>query len=360
MAVDVPELPVVEGLPFVCHWVDDGDLSTLRLDNGELSLVLLPGVGGRLVSLRGRRRGEPADAGAELLWRNPDYLDADLRPVRPRSTWAPLDGGMGSWANVGGSKTWPAPQGWSGPDEWPGPPDAVLDAGPWSTRAEAVGDTVVVTLTSPDDARTGLRVERAFRLPATGTRLHQRTTFTNVAAVPVRWAPWEVCQVDTASGAGLPLDRARVEVEVEPGEGTDAVPAAPLDMVRLVGEVESLGPFPGPTGGSRSAWHLPVADVVGKVGFTEASGRLAYVRPDGAGLELLFTPVPGATYPDGGARAELWFQCPLAEPLGGPGGLHPTAHLVELEVLAPLVAIDPGASVTQDLVWQVTPAGERA
>lgn len=338
--VTVVPLPPVERLPVPCHWVDDGDLATLRLDNGELSIVLLPGVGGRLMSVRARHRGAPADEAVELLWRNPDYIDADLRPVRPRSTWAPLDGGMGSWANLGGSKTWPAPQGWSGPDEWPGPPDAVLDAGMWSTRVEVVGDAVCVTLTSPDDARTGLRVERAFWLPATGTRLHQRTTFTNVSGAPVRWAPWEVCQVDTATGAGRPLESARVEVDVDG-------PAPPVEIVQLVGRVTAQGPVDG-------TWRLPVADVVGKLGFTAASGRLAYRRPDGAALELLFRPVAGAPYPDGGSRAELWFQCPLPEPLDGPGSLHPTAHLVELEVLAPLVQISPGASVTQELAWQVT------
>ncbi|WP_225753494.1 DUF4380 domain-containing protein [Actinotalea sp. Marseille-Q4924] len=340
-----------------CHWVDDGDLSTLRLDNGELSIVLLPGVGGRLMSLRARERGARATAADELLWRNPEYLDADLRPVRPRSTWAPLDGGMGSWANLGGSKTWPAPQGWSGPDEWPGPPDAVLDAGRWSTRVSVVGDAVAVTLTSPEDRRTGLRVERAFWLASAGTLLRQRTTFTNVSATTVRWAPWEVCQVDTATGAGLPLEEARVEVDVEadveagrPHAGQPAT--APLEIVQLVGRVEAQGPVAG-------AWRLPIADVVGKLGFTDASGRLAYLRPDGAALELLFSPVRGATYPDGGARAELWFQCPQPEPLDGPGSLHPTAHLVELEVLAPLVPIAAGASVTQELLWSVTPADPR-
>nr|WP_297425249.1 hypothetical protein [uncultured Actinotalea sp.] len=345
--VEVPVLPPPGRLPVACHWVDDGDLSTLRLDNGELSLVLLPGVGGRLMSLRARRRGQPAGTGVEMLWRNPDYLDEDVRPVRPRSTWAPLDGGMGSWANLGGAKTWPAPQGWSGPDEWPGPPDAVLDAGRWSARVEEVGDTVAVTLTSPDDPRTGLRVERSFWLPAAGTRLHQRTSFTNVSDRPVRWAPWEVCQVDTAAGAGEPLERARVEVDVVPdGPGRAA---DPVEMVRLVGRVQAQGPVEG-------TWLLPVEDVVGKLGFTDAAGRLAYVRPDGAALELSFTPVVGAPYPDGGARAELWFQCPLPEPLEGPGSLHPTAYLVELEVLSPLVDIAPGASVAQELVWDVTPA----
>ncbi|MBC7291390.1 MAG: hypothetical protein H5T83_08665 [Actinotalea sp.] len=348
--IEVPVLPSTEGAPVACHWVDDGDLSTLRLDNGELSVVLLPGVGGRLMSLRARHRGEPVGAGAEMLWRNPEYLDDDLRPVRPRSTWAPLDGGMGSWANLGGGKTWPAPQGWSGPDEWPGPPDAVLDAGVWSTRTDQVGDDLAVVLTSPDDARTGLRVERAFWFPAAGTRLRQRTTFTNVSASTVRWSPWEVCQVDTATGAGRPLDQARVEVDIAPdgwGAPGGPAPATPLDMARLVGRVEPQGPVDG-------TWHLPVADVVGKVGFTDASGRLAFRRPDGAAVELFFTPVAGAPYPDGGARAELWFQCPLPEPLEGPGSLHPTAYLVELEVLAPLVDIAPGASVTQELLWQVT------
>ncbi len=45
------------------------------LSRGDLRLGLAPLLGGRLLSVRYR--------GAELLWRNPELLDDDLRPADP-------------------------------------------------------------------------------------------------------------------------------------------------------------------------------------------------------------------------------------------------------------------------------------
>ena len=296
------------------------------VDNGDVRLAFLPTVGGRLISVR--------CGGAELLWRNPEYLDDALATVRPRATWPPLDGGMGSWPNLGGSKTWPAPQGWSGPGEWPGPPDGVLDSGEWAVEAaHAPGGALVVRLTSPDDPRTGLRVTRAFTVPARGRSFAQRTTFTNVCDRPVRWAVWEVAQVDTASGGELWVDVA----------GT----AEPVDLVDAFGRV-GVGPV---DGGRR---RVTIEDVVGKVGFTDATGALSFRRPDGAGLDWRLD-VPDGVYPDGGCQVEIWMQYPTPKPLEGPGSLHPTARLLELEALTPLTDLAPGASVRQQIEWTAVP-----
>ncbi len=308
-----------------------GALPVHVVDNGDLRLAFLPSVGGRLISVR--------CGGTELLWRNPAYLDDALATVRPRATWPPLDGGMGSWPNVGGAKTWPAPQGWSGPDEWPGPPDGVLDSGVWAleSRWDAATGALVVRLTSPDDDRTGLRVTRAFSVPARGCTFKQRTTFTNVSERPVRWAVWEVAQVDTSAGGKVWVDVA----------GT----AEPVDLVDAFGRV---GVDPA-EGGRR---RVPVDDVVGKVGFTDATGALSFRRPDGAGLDWRFD-VPAGDYPDGGCQVEIWMQYPTPEPLEGPGSLHPTARLLELEALTPLTALDPGASVQQEIAWRAVPPAGR-
>ncbi|HWS57580.1 MAG TPA: hypothetical protein VN257_03505 [Actinotalea sp.] len=309
------------------------------LDNGDLRLAFLPTVGGRLISVR--------CGGVELLWRNPGYLDDALRTIRPRSTWAPLDGTMGSWANVGGSKTWPAPQGWTGPHEWPGPPDDVLDSGPWALTWSSHDDGgVTVTMTSPDDPRTGPRAVRAFEVPAAGTRFRHRSTFTNVVDRPVRWSVWEVCQVDTAlfaaGGTGTSVLTHPDDVGVFVGVTGRA---EPVRIVDLVGAME-VGEA---TGGVR---HVPVRPVVAKVGFVDASGTLELRRPDGAGIVWQFD-VPTGTYPDGGCQVELWMQHPLPEPLPGPGALHPDAHLVELEVLTPIRNLEPGDEVTLEIVWDV-------
>ena len=58
--------------------------------------------------------------------------------------------------------------------------------------------------------------------------------------------------------------------------------------------------------------HVPVQDVVGKLGFVSAVGWLAFRAEDGMTLVQQFTPEPDAVYPDGGARAEIWLQYRIA------------------------------------------------
>jgi len=291
--------------------------------------VFWPGCGGRLISL--------AVDGVELLWRSPDFLDRDLQLVRPRSEWSVLDETMGSWSNVGGSKTWPAPQGWSGEGEWPGPPDPVLDSGVWAVVVDqADPDLTVVTMTSPVDQRSGLVVTRCFELPHTGLEFRQRNTFTNAGDRPIRWSIWEVCQVDTSTC------RDGGDIEVEVGDAT-----APMVQLEAVGAV----PLGEVQGGVR---RIPVTEAVGKLGFPNATGRVGLTRPDGAAVSVCFEPSPQETYPDGGCRVELWLQCPIAEPLERLAGLHPKAWLAELEVLGPLLTIAPGETTEQLLGWRLS------
>jgi hypothetical protein len=295
----------------------------------DLELVFWPDCGGRLISLRA--------LGVDFLWRNPAYLDPDLQLVWPREAWVPLDGSMGSWANVGGSKTWPAPQGWAGRGEWPGPPDDRLDSGSWVLAREddpATGE-VHLSMTSPEDDRTGLRITREFWVPRQGTAFRQRNTFTNVSDEPVRWSIWEVCQVDTEHCSG-----GSVRV------GTDHS-AAPVRLLTVVGE-PSLGTVAG------DDLVIPLEDVVGKLGIPSATRHVTLARPEGRNLEIGFTVDADADYPDGGSRAELWLQFPIPEPLPEFGGLHPRARLVELEVLSPLRDLGPGESAALDLSWRAT------
>lgn len=303
------------------------DLDVVRLANGELSLAFLPQVGGRLISL--------VSGGAEILWRNPRYLDGRLRPRTPRARWPRPDGSMGSWANLGGSKTWPAPQGWSGHGEWPGPPDEVLDSGTYRARTsvDAAG-AAHLTLTSAVDPVTGLQITRRFTLPATGTAFFQTNSLTNRSAEPVTWSIWEVAQVDTgqpAAGAG-----GRIVVETV-GDGE------PLRMIEAVGRLRYT---------KRSATiDVPVQPTVGKLGFPTAGGTLRWLRGDGVQLTMSTRRRPGAAYPDGGCPAEIWLQYPTPEPLADFAGLHPDAHLAELELLSPLEVIPPGGTTNMDIHW---------
>ena len=307
-----------------------GDMDVVTAGNDELQIAFLPQVGGRLISLRLN--------GDEVLWRNPAYLSDDLSPVVARGTWPCPDGTMASWANVGGNKTWPAPQGWSGAHEWPGPPDEILDAGPYAVEATVdEGGAAHVTLTSAPDPGTGLRISRAFTLPASGATLSQVSTFINDSPAPVRWSVWEVTQIDTRPRQNS-TDAGTFRVEV-------TRPASPLCLLGLVG-----------TAYSRSApgyVEVPVQETVGKMGFPNATGRVTWLRGDGLRLEQTTVRDGEAVYPDEGCAVELWLQYPLPEPLASLGGLHPDAHLVEMELLSPFFEIPQGGRSSLEVQWRL-------
>lgn len=267
------------------------------LERGDLRLGLVPELGGRLLSVRYR--------GTELLWRNAELLDDDLR-----GEYAPNSGRMGDWVNYGGDKTWPAPQGWDGPDQWPGPPDPVLDSGPFTAVAD--GDTV--TMTSAPDPRTGLRFTRAITILDDGYEL--RLEAANVSPRPVRWALWNVTQLPGGGPVTAGLRRPDV-VALVAGTGT---PEYTVDGDRLV---------------------VPAQDVVGKLGVPGTAGWVTY-----GPLTLSFDVDPAGEYPDEGSPLEIWLEHPLPEPLASLGDLDPPARIVELEVLGPLTSLEPGATTS--------------
>lgn len=304
------------------------DLDVVVVSNDEIRLGFLPQLGGRLGSCHFR--------GTEVLWRNPDLLDDDLAPRRPLRSWPSPDGTMASWTNPGGNKTWPAPQGWQTVDEWHGPPDPVLDSGPYtltSTLDEAGAATV--ELVSAIDPVTGIKIIRRFVLPATGTTFEQVSTFRNCSSRPVTWAVWDVTQVDTAAE-----------------HGADGVVS--VESVGEPGAVEHLFALDGLVSYDRGprSWTIPSQDVVGKLGFPGATGKLEYRRRDGVTLELATTRQSGA-YPDGGCPVELWLQHPLPGVVPELGGLRVSAHLIELEVLSPLHRMRPGETTTLETSWRL-------
>ncbi|PJJ62297.1 hypothetical protein [Compostimonas suwonensis] len=316
---------------------DAGGLALLVVDTGAVRAVFVPSVGGRLLSLTA--------GGAEFLWRNERYLDAGIAPRVPLAGWPQAGAGMGSWLNLGGAKIWPAPQGQGGPGEWDGPPDPVLDGGPWSCTVSGDDRAVTVVLTSADDSRSGLRMSRAFRFTAGSAQFEETVSFTAALGRAVRWAIWEVVQIDTAAAVGSTDPRVGIFVR-----DTGAIP--PLSLLPASRGRATVAVTERPGG---RAYRIPVTEVVDKLGFPSATGELSYRRPDGGELILSFDVDGNAEYPDGGSRAEIWMQHPLPEPIAELGGLHPDSHLVELEALGPLRALPPGESSTLTVRWTVVP-----
>ncbi len=303
----------------------DPDTPLYGVSTERLELVFLPTAGGRLISLR-------VD-GRELLWRNPQFFDDDVRLRVPRAEWSPIDGTFASWSNLGGSKVWPAPQGWGGENEWPGPPDEVLDAGAWTLRESRDGEFIRIELVSPDDPRTGLRITRIFSIPEHGTWMHERIVFRATGARAVTWAPWEVCQIDTRGSVGV-------------ADSVIRVATAGAEPVRLGTWWNEIS-----VDVTDTQVVIPVQDVVAKLGFADATGSIDWTTADGARLALQFTPEPGETYPDGGSRVEVWMQAPMEHPVPALSGLHPDAYVAELEVLGPLRTLHPGDTTSLEITW---------
>ncbi|GLZ12219.1 hypothetical protein Acsp04_24540 [Actinomadura sp. NBRC 104425] len=299
---------------------ESGPYEVVWLDNGHLRLGVVPRLGGRLLSL--------VHEGAELLWRNPELLDDRLHPVgghRP----APTSGPMANWANYGGDKTWPAPQGWLSPREWAGPPDPVLDSGPYTAAVREWENGAAVTLESGHDPRTGLRIRREIRLDAGRASYELRLTAVNESSAPVRWALWNVTQYP---GGGV----ARVEVAAGSADPVElAVGTAAPAWMRAGADAAD----------GTELLEIPAQDVVGKLGFPGATGRLTYAR-DGRLLTTEWDVPADAEYPDGGSRAEVWMEHPLDRPLEHLGGLNPPARIVECEALGPWTRLDPGAGTS--------------
>jgi hypothetical protein len=309
-------------------------VEVFKLMNELIQLRAVPTLGGRLMSLRVGER--------EFFYRNRALLDGDLHPVIPLNLLPPADETLGSWHNFGGDKTWPAPQGWETQEQWHGPPDVILDAGPYSASYNAQAEQITLTMQSMPDWRTGLRITRSIQLVAglPGFKLVQ--TFENVVDRQISWALWDVAQLDAQSIIGC----ASLPVGMYVGIERDS-PLPVRELFSVTGNVswERL---------TANVIHVPVQDVVGKLGFVSAVGWLAFRAEDGMTLVQQFTPEPDAVYPDGGARAEIWLQYPVEKPLVELGNYRPLAHVIESEVLGPLTRLAPGGKSQLTVNWRVT------
>jgi len=305
-------------------------LDFVLLANDVLELTFLPAHGGRLISLK--------HTGQEFLWVNPGYLDKDLQSNRTFASWPEPDSTMGSWVNLGGSKTWPAPQGWSSSSEWPGPPDAILDSGPYSeVHSVDSSGKMHLKMTSGEDHRTGIQITRSFEVPSTGANFTQNNIFRNHSPKTRNWSIWEVCQVATRQPHFFNRE-GFFQVNFKHAK-------EPLILFKVLGEIQYVI--------LENDVKVPVQNVIGKIGFTNSSGVLTWNRPDGISLKMEFTPSATETYPDGGCAVELWLQYPLDRPLEMFDGLHPDAHLAEMEILSSLQEIEPNEEISLEILWSI-------
>ena len=311
---------------------------SFKLSNGLITLHVVPDIGGRVIQF------ELADH--PFFFVNGDLAGKVFPPEEN-------GGGKGGWKNYGGSKLWPAPQGWQRDDQWPGPPDPVLDGGKYIGQIlDTNAEHVAVAVTSPPDERTGIQFTRTISLTPGSTQVQLNCAMRNISQRPVRWAIWEVTQLDTGDArtpskfnddfwAYCPLNPRSVH---------------PNGFAFMFGQVNHPSFRPDH---EKQLLAVKYDHRVGKVGLDSHAGWLAAV--DGQSDYCFigrFAFFPDAAYPDN-ATVEFWLNGAGEFIVNGQSFTNApdpklTPYLMEAEILSPLAELQPGQTHGFDIEWFAT------
>ena len=308
--------------------------SVYRLTNGIVNLYLAPQLGGRAIQI-------------ELGHFAYLYVNKGLAgKVLPKEQNNPEAG----WANYGGDKVWPAPEGWSSDEQWPSVPYYILDGS--SHTAEVIQDSpeeVALRMTSPPDPRTGIQFERTFHLRRGSTRIQVVQVMRNISRRKVRWGIWHVTQ---HNGADLS----------DPSQPNPALFAyAPLNPQSMHpgGYYQIYGDARHPSYQTLEDGRLLRAQYlyrVGKIGVDSHQGWLAVVNGQ---TEYCFVETfqhfPDRPYPDN-ASIEFWNHGPGTVSRGPydqvlPDDPEQTPYFFESEVISPYAELEPGEEYKFRVNW---------
>jgi hypothetical protein len=269
-----------------------------KLANGTVDLVFVPKIG------RIMRYGKVG--GPNVLWENPKMLGK--LPIETKD-----------WQNFGGDKVWPGPQ-----TVWGWPPDPELDPGKHEAKLLSGNRLLVIGAAS---GKSGVRFEREIAMDPAGTGVRIVNRMVNTSTKPVKWAVWEIAQIDDPDYATLPLS----PVEVHPLKYypfPDNVPLAERVTVepdRVVIRRDT----------QKSA----------KIGSYSEKSEASSVK---AGQRFRITvedrAEPSERYPHGGGRQEIYTNP------------NPDSY-VELEMLGPVRDLKPGERSELRLRWTLEPVG---
>jgi hypothetical protein len=279
------------------------------MTKGDISLGLVPDLGGRIMSLQFR--------GQELLYGSVDGArEFSFLPEGHIPDLASLKRAFG-FQIFGGDKTWVAPE-----SMWLEKiPPLDLDAGRYTFEQKENA----VVMTSPVCRETGLQVVRQVGF-LEGEDIALVETLRNKTDHPVTRSIWNVTQI------ARPFDV--------------FIPAAP-DAMRSYHLKDTTLPDPEIVPFEKDGWAvIPCRnDVCFKFGGLVRKGRVAVVKeaPQGAVVfARVFDIAPGKTYAHD-SMVEVFNSSRY--PYG------------EVEVHAPLTVIPPGGEVSLSQVWRVYPSG---
>ena len=308
-----------------------------KLTNGIVSLIVAPDIGGRAIQLQLGNQ--------DLFFVNPDLAGK----VLPESENNLKSG----WANYGGDKVWPGPEGWMNDDQWPSIPYYILDGSKFQSEVvKETADEVAVRVTSPPDPRSGVQFVRTYHVDAGTTRVTVDQVMRNISRRQVRWGIWHLIQNDAADAHDPSKPNPELYMYV------------PLNP-------RSLFPrgFYNPYGDSRHPSYEAIDDGrmlrihylyrVGKVAADSTAGWYAVVNGQKSiGFIETFKTFPGLAYPDdasveswndgpGTIARRPWEQTLLDDP-------KKTPYFLESEVLSPFATLDPGEEYEFTVHWSPT------
>jgi hypothetical protein len=277
--------------PFL-GWTD-----AYRMSNGHAAVSVVPAAGGRVL--------EFSLDGQQALWVNP-ALQGKLFPVPKRPT------SWNDWRNYRGYKLWPAPE-----SLWPKKvgdgPDPFLDGGAASVE---VLPQRGLRLTGAPSLDMGLLFVRELEMdPRTGV-LTVRQRMRNIGTRPVEWSIWDVTQIPAPAWVCFPAN-----------------PHSPHRNGIL------------PLGAGQNQWKneggLIITEyqgVSGKIGADSPAGWMVGVAGDLATIKRFPKRRAGASYPDQGSTVEVYTS-------------DKTLPYIEMEVLGPLVRLEPGEETSYSETW---------
>ncbi|HEV2416908.1 MAG TPA: DUF4380 domain-containing protein [Terriglobia bacterium] len=308
-----------------------------RVTNGIISLYIAPEIGGRAIQLELGGKG--------LFFVNQTLAGKVLPPSE--------DNVASGWANYGGDKVWPAPEGWNNESEWVSIPYYNLDGSQFSF--DVVKDTpaeVAVRVTSPKDERTGVQFERTFHVYAGTTRVTVDQVMKNISLRQIRWGIWHLIQNDAADAndPSKPNPDLYMYVPVNPHS------MFPRGYYIVYGDARHPSYQLADDGRTMQIHYLYR---VGKVAMDSSAGWYAVVNGQkDIGYVETFKHFSGVEYPDN-ASVESWndgvgtiSRGPFFQVL--PDDPVKTPYFLESEVLSPYATLDPGEQYEFTVHWSPT------
>lgn len=265
------------------------DFNCVSLENASLALLVTQSVGPRVISLR---------------FNGGDNLFAELSDFVTRRP----DGE--TFHFYGGHRLWHAPENM--------PRTYIQDDGPVNIVPTRNG----LSVTQPVETQSGIEKSILISLVEEKPQVIVRHTLTNRGLWPVECAPWAITQLKTGGVAILPQSQQQTEV-------------LPNRSLALWPYTEISNPLV-TWGNQYILVRSEMKEKVFKIGFPNLRGWLAYWH---AGTLFVKRAAydPQAVYYDFNSSSECYCN----------------HRFLELETLAPISTLEPGASVTHAETWEL-------